>query len=161
MKILSFDQFNEKLEINPINLSDIDSMPNALDVNVAVSKIKNTIHKYCTYNGMGKDGVPIHMGDLLAEFGYDCEWDIRDKEYDVDYINFEGKDIVRVRWVSQGPLDENSLECLRQMFEEMVKLSNVRNVVIVFMCGVRDNYYIGGNPEHTMVYNPKTNKVEL
>lgn len=163
MKILNFSQFNEKLNANKIDLSELQQInvdKPYFDIDRTIKKILNGIEKYCSYQYMGNDGFPVGCGELLDEYGYDCDFTIRNKEFSV-YSNYTKNNIefIRIDWVTQDVIDDkHSKEALTGMFTKLMKklkLENISMPVIVYT-GCRENFRIGsGDPEYILIYKDK------
>lgn len=162
MKILNFNQFNEKLKATKIDLSELQqiNVEPYFDVDRTIEKIRKGIEKYCLYERMGNDEIPVGCGKLLDEYGYDCDFTIRDKEFSVysDYTE-DNIEFIRIDWVTQDVIDdEYSKEALKGMFTELMKklkLENIPMPVIVY-AGCRENFRIGSDdPEYVLIYKDK------
>lgn len=160
MKILDIKQFNEKLNATKIDLSELKQIhvEPYFDVDRTIEKIRKGIVKYCLYQYMGNDGFPVGCGELLDEYGYDCDFTIRDKEFGIysDYTE-DNIEFIRIDWVTQDVIDDKySKEALKGMFTELMKklkLENIPMPVIVYT-GCRDNFK-RDNPEYILIYKDK------
>lgn len=160
MKILDFNQFNEKLNATKIDLSELKqiNVKPYFDVDAIIEKIRKGIEKYCLYQYMGNDGFPVGCGELLDEYGYACDFTIRDKQFGVysDYTE-DNIEFIRIDWVTQDVIDDKySKEALKGMFTELMKklkLENIPMPVIVYT-GCRDNFR-HDDPEYILIYKDK------
>ena len=121
--------------------------------------LEREMMKRCSYNGIVRDKdtgreYPNHMGDLLDEYGFECEWSIRPKEFRVDAKTYPNEQLV-VIWISQDSIDdETSVECLKDMFIALFNDTTIpmdslieQGYDIVFKCGVRDDFNFD-NPQY-------------
>lgn len=122
-------------------------------------KLERELINRCSYNGIEFDKdtgrqYPKHMGDLLDDYGFECDWSIRPKEFRVDMEEYPSPKI-EVVWVTQDSIDdETSSNCLKDMFtaffnETSVPLNTLikDGYSIIIKCGVRDNFDID-NPQY-------------
>lgn len=160
MKILNFNQFNEKLNSTKIDLSELQqiNVESYFDVNGTIEKIRKGIEKYCLYKYMGNDGFPVGCGELLDTYGYDCDFTIRDKQFDVysDYTEGNIK-FIRIDWITQDAIDDKySHEALIGMFTELMKKLKLENIPmpVIIYSGCRDNFR-HDDPEYVLIYKDK------
>ena len=123
------------------------------------SKFEKELMKRCDYNGIAYDKetgmqYPKNMGDLLDEYGYECDWAIRPKSFSADMYSYPN-DRLEVVWVTQDSIDdEHTAKCLKDMFTNLLNETDVdldslieNGYDIVFKCGVRYNFNIN-NPQY-------------
>lgn len=160
MKILNLNQFNEKLKATKIDLSELKqiNVEPYFDVDGTIEKIHKGIKKYCSYQCMGRDGFPVGCGELLDEYGYECDFTIRDKQFGVysDYTEDNIK-FIRIDWVTQDAIDDKySKEALKGMFTELMKKLKLENIPmpVIIYAGCRDNFR-HDDPEYVLIYKDK------
>lgn len=160
MKILDINQFNEKLNATKIDLSELKqiNVEPYFDVDGTIEKIRKGIEKYCLYQYMGNDGFPVGCGELLDEYGYACDFTIRDKQFGVysDYTE-DNIEFIRIDWVTQDAIDDKySKEALTGMFTELMKKLKLENIPmpVIIYAGCRDNFR-HDDPEYVLIYKDK------
>ena len=159
-------EYNEKLKIRPVNVKDI-----SVETEDSYEKVKNAakgimklLHDHCTYNGT-VDGKPMNVRDLLKKYAEKNNYQIRPKEFGVDYKKSESTDeyYIIVYWVVQGDLEyRSSVEGLCGMFTEIIKMSDASDYFVKFYCGNRNSYVMRKtDPELILTYNPYTGVVDV
>lgn len=60
-----------------------------MQINSTCDLLREGFYNFASYEAMGADGVPTKMGPLLRKYGECCGYSIRDKDTQIELLNYD------------------------------------------------------------------------